>query len=267
MTVDILIHGAGGRMGLEIARTALGQPEARLVGGVDQPGHAKIGADLGVLCGGDAIDAPIVDSLETALAKPSVVIDFTAPQATQALCRALPSGAAGLVVGTTGLGDAEKQLVAGVAAHIPVVYSPNMSLAMNLLFHLTRLVAGSLGEDFDIEIVEAHHRHKKDAPSGTAVRLGEMAAEGRGGSYEQLVVHGREGMVGERPPGPIGMHAVRGGDIVGDHAVLFAGNGERLELKHVAHNRTIFASGAVKAALWLADRKPGLYSMADVLGL
>lgn len=268
MAVSIIVAGAGGRMGIEIARAALGQSGVSLASGIDQAGHPSVGTDMGIAAVGSACGALVHEAASFADFKGRVVIDFTAPAATTALARsASANGAAGVIVGTTGCGAAEIEVLSDVARTIPVVFSPNMSLGVNLLFYLTGIVAARLKDSFDIEIVEAHHMHKKDAPSGTARRLAEIAAEAMGSTYNDAVCTGRDGMVGERPHGQIGVHAVRGGDIVGDHAVLFAGQGERIELKHVAHSRATFAQGAITAAQWVCGKSPALYSMANVLGL
>lgn len=266
MAIDIVIHGAGGRMGIEVARAALADESVRIVGGFDSAGHPAVGQDIGTLCAAGETGVRVSSELSAEALKQRVVIDFTIPSATLALLDAMPASAGGIVIGTTGLTDEQRDAVSHASSRFPVLLSPNMSLGVNLLFHLTRLVAARLGNAYDIEITEAHHRHKKDAPSGTAVRLGEIAAETLGRGYAEAVQHGRCGMVGERPQAQIGMHAIRGGDIVGDHTVLFAGPCERIELRHMAHSRSVFAQGAVAAAKWLAGRDPGLYSMQDVLG-
>jgi 4-hydroxy-tetrahydrodipicolinate reductase len=234
---------------------------------VEQPSHSAIGNNYAARTGLASKDVVLLGSPLGLPIDKSVIIDFTSPQATLALLDAVDGKAARLVIGTTGFSAAATERIKSAARSIPIVISPNMSLGVNLLFGLTELVAKKLGTTFDIEIVEVHHRFKKDAPSGTAKRLGEIAAAALGVGYDEAVRNGRSGMTGERTGKEIGMHAVRGGDIVGDHTVLFAGMGERLELRHVAHNRAPLARGAVAAALWLANRKPGLYSMRDVLGL
>jgi 4-hydroxy-tetrahydrodipicolinate reductase len=254
-------------MGSEIARCTLDDPDTRLVGCIEAPSHPTLGSEVGPLIGRDPIGVSIVDSIADVAAENAVVIDFTAPVATMALLDKLKNTSHALVIGTTGLDEGQIAAVEYAARERPIVFSPNMSLGVNLLFYLTELVASKLGESFDIEIVEAHHRHKKDAPSGTARKLGEITAQALGRSYEEAVQDGRKGIVGERPPKQIGMHAVRGGDIVGDHTVLFAGSGERLELRHMAHTRSTFARGAVPAAKWVSGKAPGLYSMRDVLSI
>ena len=191
---------------------------------------------------------------------------FYVPQATSALCDKLASRNTALVIGTTGMNEPEIEKIKKFATVCPVVFSPNINLGLNLLFYLTEVVSSRLKDDFDIEIIEAHHRFKKDAPSGTAKKLGEIAAAAIGLPYKDAIMNGRTGITGERTKKEIGMHAVRGGDIVGDHTVLFAALGERLELRHMAHSRSPLARGAVSAAKWLSSRKPGLYTMREVLG-
>ncbi len=267
MPVDILVTGACGRMGMEIARIVVDDPECSLAGGLEMTGSESIGADMGAVLGRAPLGVTVKDTFAGAPLDTAVIIDFTAPEATLATLAGIESTSAALVIGTTGFTDEQRGLIADAARERPILLSPNMSLGVNLLFYLTDLAARRLGSRFDMEIVEAHHRFKKDAPSGTARRLGEILAEALGLSYDQAVVDGRSGMTGERPRRQIGMHAVRGGDIVGDHTVLFAGPNERIELKHVAHSRSTFAQGAVEAAKWLSGRPAGLYSMQDMLGL
>ncbi len=267
MTVDVVIHGAGGRVGREVARMALGDADVRLAGCLDRPDHPLLGTDIGAACGAGACDVLVCASPSDVPLNSAVVIDFSSPAATMALADAVGAKGRGLVVGTTGLDREHMERLEQSARHMPVLVSPNMSLGVNLLFHLTDLVTRRLGSSFDIEIIETHHRHKKDSPSGTARRLGEIAAAARSLNYEEAAVHGRHGMVGERTGTEIGVHAVRGGDIVGEHVVLFAGEGERVELRHTAHSRANFAAGAVAAAKWLWGRAPGMYSMGDVLGI
>jgi 4-hydroxy-tetrahydrodipicolinate reductase len=196
-----------------------------------------------------------------------VVIDFSSPNATEALCAACREAGKPAVVGTTGHSKEQRTSIEELAASVPVVLSPNFSVGVNALFWLTRKASEMLGDDFDLEITEMHHRLKKDAPSGTAKRLAEILCESRGLDYGKNVRHGREGLVGERPGNEIGVHSVRGGDVVGDHTVTFAGAGERLELSHKAASRETFAAGALRAARWVVGKPPGLYSMEDVLGL
>lgn len=241
--VRVLLLGAKGRMGEAIAAAAE-KNGVRIVAGLD------LGDDLKKQI--DACD---------------VVIDFSNPSATDSLCRACCDAKKPAVIGTTGHSEMERELIGEAAKSIAVVFSPNFSVGVNALFWLTRKAAEMLGDDFDLEITEMHHRLKKDAPSGTAKRLAEILGEVRKLAYDKHVVHGREGLVGERPANEIGLHSLRGGDVVGDHTVTFAGAGERLELTHKAASRETFAIGALRAVRWVAGKGPGLYSMEDVLGL
>jgi 4-hydroxy-tetrahydrodipicolinate reductase len=207
------------------------------------------------------------DDLTKEIGACDVVIDFSHPTATAEICRVCLGAGKPLVIGTTGHSNEERALLEKAAQSLPVVFSPNFSVGVNALFWLTRKAAEMLGPDFDLEIIEAHHRLKKDAPSGTAKKLAEILCEMRQLDYAKNVEHGREGLVGERPAAEIGVHSIRGGDVVGDHTVTFAARGERLELTHKASSRETFAAGALRAAHWVVGRRPGLYSMQDVLGL
>lgn len=256
-------------MGIEIAGLVLNDNAFTLVGCVDRNGHPSVGQDYGICIGKGPLGIAVSAAVDPKAAENAVVVDFSSPQSTRALLeKACSSGGPRLVIGTTGLNEADYALAQRAAKRVALLISPNMSLGVNLLFSLTEMVAKRLGNDFDIEIIEAHHRFKKDAPSGTAKKLGEVAANALGKEYESIVRHGRSGIAAnERPRGEIGMHAVRGGDIVGDHTVLFAGIGERIELRHMAHSRTTLARGAVAAAKWLSSQQPGYYSMRDMLEL
>jgi 4-hydroxy-tetrahydrodipicolinate reductase len=264
---NLVIHGAGGRMGKEVALIAFADPQVKVIGCVDAVGHPCLGRDMGALCGTGECGITVTSDIDALPLEECTVIDFSSPAAASSLASGLASRRSRLVVGTTGLGESDKLVLLQASKRIPVVHSPNMSLGVNLLFHLTEVAAARLAGSFDIEIIEAHHRNKKDSPSGTARRLGEIAASSLNKRYDDVVRNGRCGMVGERPRAEVGMHAVRGGDIVGDHTVLFAGSGERLELRHSAQSRATFAQGAVAAAKWLGAKGPGLYSMRDVLGI
>jgi 4-hydroxy-tetrahydrodipicolinate reductase len=268
MAQKVIIAGALGRMGKEIAQIVLDDSSLLLSGCLEYPGHPEIGKDYGTALGKGLLNIKVVDSLDALDCKDSVLIDFTSVSSSRLFLQKAPEKNLKMVVGTTGLGNTELELAKKAALTVPIIVSPNMSLGVNLLFHLTAQVAASLKGQFDIEIIEAHHRFKKDSPSGTAKRLGEIVAQALGLTYEQAVQNGREGITDNiRSCSEIGMHAVRGGDIVGDHTVLFAGIGERIELRHMAHSRKTFAQGAVTAAKWLATKSPGMYSMRDVLGL
>lgn len=260
----IAILGANGRMGKALIRAVAQQDKARLVTAQVRPGNAFVGIDAGTLAGIDPLDLPLGSELAP---DTQVVIDFTSPDNTALVAKACAERGQALVVGTTGLDAQHKAALAEAAKSVPVVFAPNMSVGVNLLLGLVSLASKVLGDSVDIEVLEAHHRHKKDAPSGTALALGEAAAEALDRDLAQCAVYGREGITGERDRQTIGFATVRAGDIIGEHTVLFAGDGERIELTHKAHNRETFATGAVRAALWLNGRAPGLYDMQDVLGL
>jgi len=262
----IVVTGASGRMGQMLSKTVLASDAARLTGAVERPGHDWIGRDLGEAMGGAAVGVTVTDDPLEAFATAQAVLDFTAPDATVEFAALAAQARAVHVIGTTGLEPGHLAKLSAAARHAVIVRAGNMSLGVNLLVQLTRRVAEALDADFDIEVVEAHHRHKVDAPSGTALMLGEAAAEGRGIALDGVSDRGRDGMTGARARGHIGFSAIRGGDIVGEHDVIFAAEGERVILRHVATDRAIFARGALKAALWGQGRAPGEYDMADVLG-
>jgi 4-hydroxy-tetrahydrodipicolinate reductase len=263
----IVVTGASGRMGQMLIRTILASDKARLVGCVERPGTDWIGRDAGEAMGGAAIGVVVTDDPLEAFARAQAVIDFTAPAATVQFAALAAQARAVHVIGTTGLEPEHLRAISLAAHHAVIVRAGNMSLGLNLLVRMTRLVAEALDADWDIEVVEAHHRMKVDAPSGTALMLGEAAAAGRGVALDAVRDAGRDGITGARTRGDIGFAAVRGGDIVGEHDVMFAGEGERIVLRHVATDRAIFARGALRAALWGQSQKPGEYDMMDVLGL
>jgi 4-hydroxy-tetrahydrodipicolinate reductase len=263
----IVITGISGRMGQILARVVLASDKARLVGAVEREGHDWVGQDLGVAMGGAASGVIVTDDALEAFAKAQAVLDFTAPAATVAFAGLAAQARAVHVIGTTGLSDDDLAAIKAAARHAVIVRAGNMSLGVNLLVKLTRIVAAALDEDFDIEVIEAHHNQKVDAPSGTALMLGQAAADGRGVDLNAVSDRGRDGITGARKRGDIGFTAIRGGDIIGEHDVLFAGAGERITLRHVASDRSLFAKGALKAALWGQNQKPGEYDMMDVLGL
>lgn len=263
----IVITGGSGRMGQMLIRTVLDSDKARLVGVVERSGHAWVGQDIGVAMGGAAIGVNVTDDALEAFSKAQAVIDFTAPEATLEFAALAAQARAVHVIGTTGMSETQIAQLEPAARHAAIVRTGNMSLGVNLLVQLTKKVAAALDEDFDIEVIEAHHHHKVDAPSGTALMLGEAAAEGRGVTLSDVSDSGRDGITGARKRGDIGFSAIRGGDIVGEHDVLFAAAGERIVLRHMATDRAIFARGALKAALWGQDKAPGQYDMVDVLGL
>jgi 4-hydroxy-tetrahydrodipicolinate reductase len=263
----IVITGASGRMGQMLIKTVLESDKAKLVGVVERAGHDWIGQDIGVAMGGAAVGVTVTDDALEAFAKAQAVIDFTAPSATVEFAALAAQARAVHVIGTTGFEDEDLTKLNAAARHAVIVRAGNMSLGVNLLTKLTKKVAEALDEDFDIEIVEAHHNKKVDAPSGTALMLGEAAAEGRGVSLADVRDSGRDGITGARTKGDIGFAVIRGGDVVGEHDVIFAAAGERIVLRHLATDRAIFARGALKAALWGQNKEPGEFDMMDVLGL
>jgi 4-hydroxy-tetrahydrodipicolinate reductase len=265
--IKVAVTGAAGRMGGRIITLVTEADGLEVAGAVEMAGHDKLGDDAGYVAGCGDLDIAITDSLEQALANADVLIDFTWPEVTLANAEVCARLGKALVVGTTGLNPQQRQVIARVAESVPVVFAPNMSIGVNVCFKLLRDMAKTLGEGFDIEIVELHHNKKKDAPSGTAVRMGEIVAEALDRDYNQVANYHREGMCGERSQQEIGMQTVRGGDIIGEHTVYFIGMGERIELTHRAMNRDMFARGALRAAGWLAGKDAGLYDMQDVLGL
>jgi 4-hydroxy-tetrahydrodipicolinate reductase len=262
----LAIAGASGRMGRMLIEAVLASPDCTLAAALDLPGSPALGQDAGAHAGRSTGVAVTAD-LPAALAQAEVLIDFTRPEGTLAhlaLCRQLGVRA---VVGTTGLTPAQRAQVAAHAEHIGIVFAPNMSVGVNVVLRLLDLAARSLGPEYDVEVIEAHHRHKVDAPSGTALAMGEAVARARGVDLATEGVFTRHGHTGERAPGRIGFATVRGGDIVGDHTVLFAGTGERIEITHRSASRANYAEGSLRAARFLATRGPGLYGMGDVLGL
>lgn len=263
----IVVTGASGRMGQMLIQTIAASDRARLVGVLERSGHPWVGQDIGTAMGGAAMGITVSDDPLPAFASAQAVLDFTAPAATVGFAELAAQARAVHVIGTTGMDDSHLARVAAAARHAVIVRAGNMSLGVNLLTQLTRRVAAALDADFDIEIVETHHNQKVDAPSGTALMLGEAAAEGRGVSLTEVSDRGRDGITGARRPGDIGFTAIRGGGVVGEHDVIFAGPGERIVLRHIADDRSLFAKGALKAALWGLGRPPGEYDMLDVLGL
>jgi 4-hydroxy-tetrahydrodipicolinate reductase len=263
----LVVAGAAGRMGRMLVKTVAETDGCKLVGALERPGSIALGPDAGLLAGVGKLNVTIGDDPRAVLDRADGVIDFTAPDATVALARLAADAGLVHVIGTTGLGDADVDRLREAASGARIVQSGNMSLGVNLLAGLVRKVAQTLGEEFDIEIMEMHHRMKVDAPSGTALLLGEAAAAGRGVALKERSVRSRDGQTGARRSGDIGFAALRGGSVVGDHTVIFAGAGERIELAHRAEDRSLFARGAVQAALWARDKPPGYYGMADVLGI
>jgi 4-hydroxy-tetrahydrodipicolinate reductase len=263
----IVVTGASGRMGQMLCRLVQASGQARLVGALERPGHPLLGQDAGLAGGGAALGVALTDDPLPAFAQAQGVLDFTSPAATVTFAGLAAQARAVHVIGTTGLEPDHLRAIAAAAHHAVIIRAGNYSLGLNILTGLTRRIAAALGEDWDIEVVEAHHRLKVDAPSGTALMLGQAAAQGRGVDLDKVSDRGRDGQTGARVPGAIGFSAIRGGDIVGEHDVIFAGAGERVILRHIATDRAIFARGALAACLWGQDKKPGEYDMQDVLGL
>ncbi|MBF0152714.1 MAG: 4-hydroxy-tetrahydrodipicolinate reductase [Magnetococcales bacterium] len=260
------VAGAAGRMGRMLMQTVLDQPGLRLAAAWEKPGNPLVGKDVGELIGGPALGVVLGDAARAGFVAASVVIDFTTiPSTLEHLPLAVETRTP-MVIGTTGFNTEARERIAQAATRVPIVLAPNYSVGVNLMFQVAAQVAKVLGDEFDIEIIEAHHRHKVDAPSGTAVRLGETIAEALGRSLNDVAVYGRQGHTGARDRQTIGFATVRGGDVVGDHTLLFAGEGERLEITHRASSRLTFARGAMRAALWVQGQAPGLYDMRDILG-
>ena len=266
MTVQVAIAGVSGRMGHALIEAVAADAGCALHAAIDRPASPLVGQDVGAAWGA-ASNVRVTDELAVALHNAHVLIDFTRPEATFTYLDACSAAGVPLVIGTTGFDEAGKARIAAAARQIPIVFAPNMSVGVNLLMKLAELAAQVLEDGYDIEIIEAHHRHKIDAPSGTALGLGQAVAGAIQRDLAQCAVYGREGVTGERDPKTIGFATVRGGDIVGDHTLLFAGIGERVELTHKASSRATFAQGALRAAKWLQGRAPGLYDMRDVLNL
>lgn len=264
--IKIVVIGAGGRMGKTLVSCIEDTAGLAVSGGTEFPGHPAIGADVGETAGIGSKGIPVMENIDRAAADCDAIIDFTTPESSMnTLDVAVRLGKA-LVIGTTGFSSAQKETIRQGAASIRCVLAPNMSIGVNVLFKIAGEVAKTLGDAYDIEIVEAHHKFKKDAPSGTAVRLSEIIAGSLGRNIDEVGVYGRKGMT-ERTPKEIGVHTLRAGDIVGEHRVLFGGMGENLELFHRAQSRETFARGALRAAQWVVGQPPGLYDMQDVLGL
>ena len=263
----IVVTGVSGRMGRMLVEQVQKSDRMTLVAALEREGHDWVGRDLGACLGVADMGVTVTSDALEAFSRAQAVIDFTAPAATVAFAELAAQARAVHVIGTTGLSDDDIAKIGAAARHAVIVRAGNMSLGVNLLTRLTRQVAAVLDEDWDIEIVESHHNQKVDAPSGTALMLGEAAAEGRGVSLNDVSDRGRDGITGARKKGDIGFHAIRGGDVVGEHEVIFAAAGERIKLTHLASDRALFARGALRAALWGQDKAPGEYDMLDVLGL
>ncbi len=265
--IKVAIAGAAGRMGKALIEAVNQTDGMQVCVALEHSGCSFLGVDAGELAGLGKLGVNIISDLTSVVDQFDIVIDFTIPEATLInleICRAASKK---IVIGTTGFTDEQKQIFTSAAEEIALVFSPNMSVGVNLCLKLLEMAASVLGDDVDIEIVEAHHRHKVDAPSGTALRMGEVIADTLGRDLKECAVYGRQGRTGERDPKTIGFETIRAGDIVGDHTVMFAGIGERIEITHKASSRMTFATGAARAASWLSDKDKGLYDMQDILGL
>ena len=265
-TLRIAVAGASGRMGRMLIEAISAAPDATLAGALDVAGSPSIGQDAGAFAG-QPTGVIIRSELSEALADADVLIDFTRPEGTLQHLAYCAANNVKLVIGTTGFDDAGKAAIRAAGEQIGIVFAPNMSVGVNVTLKLLEMAAKSFSEGYDIEIVEAHHRHKVDAPSGTALKMGEVIADALGRDLKECAVYGREGVTGERDPSTIGFATVRGGDVVGDHTVMFLGTGERIEISHKSSSRVTYAHGAVRAARFLADKPAGLFGMDDVLGL
>ena len=263
----VAITGAAGRMGKVLIEAVQDAEGVTLGAAIVNPDSSLIGADAGEMAGVGKLGVVMVGALDDAVADFDVLIDFTFPDLTLENLAFCKEHGKQMVIGTTGLTESEKLQLAAATDSVPVVFAPNMSVGVNVALNLLKTAAEALGDDYDVEIIETHHRHKKDAPSGTAVRMGEVVANALGRDLKECAVYGREGFTGERSRTEIGFETIRAGDVVGDHTVLFAGIGERIEITHKASSRMTFAKGAVRAAQWLADKPAGLYDMQDVLSL
>ena len=263
----VLVHGASGRMGRAVVALLAGDQRMVLAAAVESSGAMTLGRDAGELAGVGSRGVLLTADLHAALAGSDVVVDFSTVGAIPALARAAASSRTPTVVCTTGLDAAAHAAIDALAVVAPVVLAANTSVGVTVLLHLAARAAELLGDDYDLEIVEMHHRHKLDAPSGTALRLAEAVAAARGLNLDTAARHGRSGAVGVRTRDEIGIHALRGGDVIGDHTIVYAGGGERIELTHRAHTRDLFARGALRAARWVVSQPPGKYDMADVLGI
>lgn len=264
--LKVVIAGCSGRMGHALLECVFADAELVLHGALDRSGNLQLGRDAGEQQG-KISDVKVTDNVDEALKNADVLVDFTRPEASLMYLAACQEHNIKMVIGTTGFSAEQKQLIEAASKNIAIVFAPNTSVGVSLLINLVQSAAKVLNEGFDIEIIEAHHRFKVDAPSGTALRLGEAAASALGRNLEECAVYGREGVTGERDPSTIGFATIRGGDVVGDHTVLFAGLGERVELTHKASSRATFASGALRAAKFLIGKQTGLFDMQDVLGL
>lgn len=266
-SIKLAVNGAAGRMGRQILSVIIDHDKAMLSGACDAPGQPFIGMDASLLVGAEPLHVQIEDSVKNLTHSTDVIIDFTVPEVSLSLLRSISNTQTAAVIGTTGFNSEQLEELQALAQGVPVVFAPNYSVGVTVTLALLKHAAQALGDDYDVEIIEAHHRHKVDAPSGTAVKMGEVVASALNRDLEACAIYGRQGITGARDRHTIGFETIRAGDIIGEHTVLFAGNGERVEVTHRATDRMTFAKGAVHAAVWLSDREPGLYDMTDVLGM
>jgi 4-hydroxy-tetrahydrodipicolinate reductase len=265
--INAIVVGAAGRMGRMIINAIQNSEDITCIGAIETSGHAVLGQDAGIVAGVGKLGVTIEDNLKSVIEKGNVVIDFTAAEASLGNMEIASQHHKPTVVGSTGFSPEQLEQVRKLTKEFPCCLAPNMSVGVNLMYKVVEEMARILGEDYDVEIVEAHHRMKKDAPSGTALQLGKVIARGLGRKWEEVGVYGRRGLIGERSKKEIGMQVIRAGDIVGEHTVIFGGMGERIEVTHRAHTRDTMARGAVRAAKWVVTQNPGLYDMGDILGL
>ncbi len=265
--IKVIVAGAAGRMGCRLVSLIRDSTALTLAGAVEGKGHHALGEDAGETAGCGKAGVAITDNLPSLLERGEVVIDFSSPEATLAHLRAVASHRRAMVIGTTGFSPAELEELKSLAKQVPTVFSPNMSVGVNLIYKVIGEMAKTLGDEYDIEVIEAHHRLKKDAPSGTALKIAEVLARAVNRDLNQVGVYARKGMIGERNKTEIGIQTIRAGDIVGDHTIMFGGMGERIEVTHRASSRDTFARGALRAARWVVRQPPGLYDMMDVLSL
>ncbi|MGH7806932.1 MAG: 4-hydroxy-tetrahydrodipicolinate reductase [Thermodesulfobacteriota bacterium] len=263
----VAVAGIAGRMGGRILSLLQQEEGIKVVGATEAQGNRAVGKDVGIVTGVNGINVIVSDKIEEAASAADVIADFTTPAATLKNAEYASKARKAMVIGTTGFNEKEQERIMKLAESFPCVISPNMSIGVNVMFETARRLAGLLGNEFDVEIIETHHKHKIDSPSGTALRLGEVVAEALGRDFKKVARLERHGQVGERKKGEIGIQAIRGGDVVGEHAVIFFGAGERIELTHRASNRDNFAKGAIRAVKWVVGKPPGIYTMKDVLGI
>jgi 4-hydroxy-tetrahydrodipicolinate reductase len=265
--IKLTVCGAAGRMGSRIIALLKDYPEIKLVGAVESKDNPRLGNDAGVVAGIGQLGIKIVDDIEKVIDNTDIAVNFTNPEATIEHLKIVKEYKKSIVIGTTGFDNNQISLIQETSKEIPIVLSPNMSIGVNLLFKILKDVAKVLGDDYDVEIIEVHHRMKKDAPSGTAIKIAKVISEALGRNFDEVAVYARKGIIGERTNKEIGIQTVRAGDIVGEHTVIFGGLGERIEIVHKASSRDTFAMGALKAVLWLYGKPVGLYDMGDVLGI